>query len=401
MTQPNDCPVIKLFVNEANSTSHKMRWDPPDDNWLPYTIDVGQVNDRAEGVRRALKAFVKQCMNSNAGGVQKSGKQLKEMAVKGHDLYNAIFCDKDNSHHPQDIQKWLLDLAVNKPHIKVVVDDRMYIPWGLVFDGDPSLLSGEADDIDISHFGDFWCIKYFVSTYFSRMGAWGHHKPKSVNLYHLLSAIDEDVFTAAEKDLTSTEKGVLDWLRSKFSSTRAFKIFSKGDLLNEWNRNKNDVDMLFFYCHADGTSIAFSGSEKLSMYDIKENLKRDARGELPSPCLVFLNGCSTASGSSDGGFLEATAGNGFCGFIGTEAEVPDLFALRFGLAFLYRFLLGGEPVYLTMDRLRSEHWPLSLLYSTYCYPMLSVSNPNGFPTGLIITRFGNFSNADLVRTKPI
>jgi hypothetical protein len=80
---------------------------------------------------------------------------------------------------------------------------------------------------------------------------------------------------------------------------------------------------------------------------------------------VFLNGCHTAVGE----FLEATGGDGFCGFIGTETVVPYLFAHRFGAA-LMSLLYSGHPLISIMDRLREQHWPLSLVYGLYAYPAL-------------------------------
>jgi len=401
MTQPTDLQVITLFVERTTSDlERKIKWVPTGYTWFPYHIDMGDVNSQADGVRRALKTFVKQCMDPEAGGVQNSGRQLKELAEKGNELYKSIFSDKDqNPFIMSRLQPWVRNQA--GACINVIADDRTYIPWGLIYDGDPSQLSGEADDVDISHYGDFWCLKYLVSPYYHGMNVWGISNPKPVNLYRLISAVNKGVFTAAEQGLTPTEKDVLNWLRNQFSSTKAFNIFSKGELLNEWKKDKSDVDMLYFYCHADGTSIAFSDSDKLTMHDIKHNLSRDVRGDEPlSPCLIFLNGCSTASGDPCGGFLEATCRDGFCGFIGTEAEVPDLFALRFGLAFLYRFLLECKPVDRTMDSLRRDHWPLSLLYSTYCYPNLRVSQPTD-STGPNVKKFDNFSNAEQLGTNPI
>lgn len=141
------------------------------------------------------------------------------------------------------------------------------------------------------------------------------------------------------------------------------------------------------------------GYKRLNFY-ITLKLRREATSELLSPCLVFLDGWARPRRATPrAASWRRRAATGFCGFIGTEAEVPDLFALRFGLAFLYHFLLEGVPVYLTMDRLRREHWP-SLLYSTYCYPMLRVSKPLDFK-GLEVKEFDNFSKAELLGTKLI
>jgi hypothetical protein len=93
--------------------------------------------------------------------------------------------------------------------------------------------------------------------------------------------------------------------------------------------------------------------------------------------LVFLNGCHTAIGSAkEGGFLQATAYGGFCGFVGTEAEVPDVFALRFANAFLSQLLYTGSRAIDAMNKTRRDYWPLSLVYNLSCHPDFRF-NPRG------------------------
>jgi hypothetical protein len=88
--------------------------------------------------------------------------------------------------------------------------------------------------------------------------------------------------------------------------------------------------------------------------------------------LGILNGCSTAVGKDCQSFIEALSRDGFCGFLGTESEIPNVFALRFGSAFLNRLLVSGHPLVQVVDELRREHWPLSLLYGLYGYPLLQI-----------------------------
>jgi hypothetical protein len=208
------------------------------------------------------------------------------------------------------------------------------------------------------------------------------------------------VFSGAEAlfDPTDSEKQVLDYLRQHFNTTKAFNsVYNKADLFQSWNTH-SDLDMLFFYCHANETSIAFSTNDN-DMLTIDEiNRFQQKQEQLTwtsgrTGCLFFMNGCATAVGSADGGFLEVTGRKSASGFIGTEAEIPDLFALRFGLAFLYHFLVEGLPVIDVMSVLRREHWPLSLLYTTYCSPGLRVEPRKGLSVS-----FKNFSEKRLGTT---
>src|SRR5262249_20866559 len=88
-----------------------------------------------------------------------------------------------------------------------------------------------------------------------------------------------------------------------------------------------------------------------------------------------LNGCFTAASEADESFLIAIGQPGFFGFIGTEAAIPDDFALRFGQEFVRRFCDSGNPLFHVMDELWREHWPLGLLYSIYCSPDIRTRPP--------------------------
>ena len=66
--------------------------------------------------------------------------------------------------------------------------------------------------------------------------------------------------------------------------------------------------------------------------------------------------------------MQATAYGGYCGFIGTEAKIPDVFALRFANAFLTRLKYTGRKAVAIMGELRRDFWPLSLAYNLSCHP---------------------------------
>ena len=90
-------------------------------------------------------------------------------------------------------------------------------------------------------------------------------------------------------------------------------------------------------------------------------------------CSVDLpHGCSTAVGGDNKGFIEAMTREGFCGFIGTETDIPNIFAFRFGAAFLHYMLETGWPVLDVVNTMRREHWPLSLLYQIYASPTFRI-----------------------------
>ncbi|MEK6407039.1 MAG: hypothetical protein AABN34_08765 [Acidobacteriota bacterium] len=311
---PAELKPFKFSLRTNEASNRKVICEPPDENLPTYLVDIDGLNRRADDVRAALRRFVAQCMNDTAGGVNRSGAHLKELAQRGNELYWALFDDKNDPADARDVREWVAGAA--KTHrMNVVIDDRTYIPWGLVYDGDPNTLSGEPDDVDIAHYQDFWCLKYLVSAFYRNATVRGGITPKPIAMYRLVSALHEQAFTGAEAclDATEPERKVLEWLRSHFDATKAFNaVYNKSDLFSAWGTH-SDLDMLFFYCHANETSIAFSTTEMLTMDDITKFQQRQEQLRAVPPrsgCLFFMNGCSTAVGDAGGGFLDAHRAEG-------------------------------------------------------------------------------------------
>jgi len=149
-------------------------------------------------------------------------------------------------------------------------------------------------------------------------------------------------------------------------------IDSSADLYAKWDKAGSVDRILMFYCHANGTSLALSDRDAVSPEDLQRYL--NLRGSFPEAVtLTFLNGCSTAVGAADRGFLEATGQSGFVGYVGTEAAIPNVYALRFGIEFLRCFLETGWPLVNVMEAMWRLHWPLSLLYSLNGYADLKLN----------------------------
>lgn len=387
MTLPAYPPLIKAELRFDNNVP-QIVWSRGYEGYAPYAVDLGMLRYYSDRARERLRAFVNQCMGEGAG---RSGAEMKQLAAAGRNLYDALFNKTGGEGDPDEIRQWLADDLKGEHLLLFSVDPRVYIPWGLVFDSDPRGLSDDPAATDIADYGHLWCLKYKLATVYNPVPPppRGLNNPKDLDLFKLISVLNRGVYSQAEALLGEAEKQVLYWLNE---SVKLFKepIASSDALRDAWEQAGEEVDMLFFYCHANEKSLALSKEDSLSMYDMNLYLKRKKSLQNPYVCMVFLNGCSTAVGSDQGGFLETTGRPGFGGFVGTETEVPDVFALRFGIAFLYYFLNRGWPVYQVMDQLRREHWPLSLIYSTYCHPVLRVKP--GEPLDL---SFENFSTTRL------
>ena len=97
--------------------------------------------------------------------------------------------------------------------------------------------------------------------------------------------------------------------------------------------------------------------------------------------LVFLNSCGSANldPTAATSFPELFLQNGFTGFIGTEAVVPEDYAAAFAQEFyanmLSQELLGKAMLATRWNLLKAYNNPMGLIYSAFAEPEISVRRP--------------------------
>jgi hypothetical protein len=273
-------------------------------------------------------------------------------------LYKALFVGQtqQDRNNAERARNWLeRSLRPTADTITFRLPSRIHFPWGLIYDQPPN------PDADQSEFKkNFWCEKYSATVhYFTNLPEW-EEKAWPRPPFDLLFGADSEVWSATHDKLEVHEKNRL------FSLLRhpAQPMFKIEDLSKQWNDHKVDIPhaLLTFFCHASGDQLSMGGVT-LSSNDFEELF---VRNEDSPPTLVFLAGCNTAVGELHKGFFKATTAPGYCGFIGTEVKVPDIFTLRFVAHFFDRFFSSGESVAEVLHALRMQHWPLSLVFSVCC-----------------------------------
>ena len=355
---------ITLDVKE-NDKNLKVNWRSPSAGSAAYKINANNLINRSAEVRICLQNLIAAAMkNRTEHRPLTLGLELKELAKAGSKLRNEIFTplESEDQLEAEDANRWLGSLSDVVLH--VTVDREIYIPWGLAFEGDPQKLSGDPEDISIDKFSDFWCLKYQLSTLYNRIRDSVVRNPRTAGQAQIVKLTNQDAWARAIRQVSPLEQQLA---AAMFTAN---DICSSSDFENIWKIQKksHETDLLYFFGHANGTALAFEKGDLLTMDDFPRILMRTPPTEQPA-CLVFLNGCHTAIGDRNGGgFLQATSYRGFCGFIGTEAEVPDVFALRFANAFLSQLLYTGSRAVDVMNNIRRDYWPLSLAYNLSCHP---------------------------------
>jgi hypothetical protein len=145
------------------------------------------------------------------------------------------------------------------------------------------------------------------------------------------------------------------------------------------NTQETSDELVYFYCHVTSTDLAeggpdrsnlmFGPNDKLTLGALKQNAPYTRL--LPGEPLVYINACESAELSPlfYDGFVPYFLAKGARGVIGTECEIPAIFAREWAKAFFERFLAGGELGRVVLD-LRNEFLAqnnniLGLIYALY------------------------------------
>jgi CHAT domain len=356
--------VIAEFTNYSDRGLWKVFWSYGNTvpGGRPYQIEDVGITQRSVAVRLALQEVVEEGRKRKLAQPNNTPSQYDELvrqtAKAGFQLYEALFFGDSTQDKKiaAQVRDWLEQhLTPGEDTITFRLPSRIHFPWGLIYD------QPVKPDTDPSEFKKhFWCEKYSTTVhYFFNQPQW-EEKAWPRPPFAILFAADQDLWSATLNSVGLEEKERLLALLGHPPQP----LFKIDHISEQWNalRKKSPHALLTFYCHATGDKLSIDG-KTVSSYDLEQMFVSD---DDSPPSLVFLAGCNTAVGELYNGFFKATAAEGYCGFVGTEVKVPDIFTLRFLARFFDRFFSKGESVAQVMHELRMKHWPLSLVFSVCC-----------------------------------
>lgn len=355
----------RVYVQcERHGTGHELKvtWRRGS-SFQPYLAPLKSVEHWATEVRKALAEIVAHVAENGPGGVLES---LKKLTQAGFRLKTSLFTAEDSGQTTvAKVEKWRNDSIANGSTVIFQAGNGVHVPWGLMSDIEEADIPADADPLDAESWNHFWCLKYDLATEHTRITP-DLSDAIPFERFSIVPILHEGVYKKASNALPDAERRALQTLMSNWEL-----CITESDFNRHWHKPSDRHRLMFFFCHADETRFSLNESELISIHDLIPWSAASREDEPKS--FIFLNGCSTAVGSHEGGFLEATVRDPFCGFIGTETKIPDVFALRFGTAFLRRFLLGEQSLMCVMQELRRQHFPLSLAYGLYAYPWFRLS----------------------------
>lgn len=351
--------TVRVDIKVQSDRELKVVWND-ESPWPAYTIHRKAIENCAANVRTVLRQLVEAALS---GEMDRAAPILKRLAECGAELYEGLFAALSGEQDAARIREFYNE---SEPfRLRFCVSDSIYVPWGLAYCGDPGNLSDASPVRDWKTGQQFLYFSHELATVYERIAPDAVGRRQDAQAMGTLWVAQPHTLSEAESQMPKgPEEALIAWLRTRFGNP----LSSSRELKRLWREAGAQTGLLYFYCHANATKLALSDEEKIESSQLFLMLSGAERASGSSGCLVLINGCSTAVGDPSGDFILSTSQRGLCGFIGTETEVPDIFALRFSLALLD--LLFREKLTLgeAMQRLYREHFPLSLLYGIYAHP---------------------------------
>ena len=364
---------LAWVINYETSPSHYERGS--------YLVSPSTLNQSSKAARKALQDLI---FALRDGKMDDYPRLLRALAAEGYNLYQNFFFPLGGQFPEYDKEAMENELvACPTTTITFRSEAGIQIPWGLAYDQEVS--NNDSREIDPAN---FWCLKYDVGTHDLKCRADGVEQVWDQDRFPLLLAAHKTIWEKeydvkkAEDDVKGAEddvKGAEDeeWRKKlKIVLKDERPKFSTADLDNAWKERDTNYGLLAFFCHGTGTTLDLGGGQQIRSDQFKNKFARNwkARNTDTPPTLVFLGACDTAVVNElDAGFLAATSERGFCGYIGTEVQVPTRLTLEFVADFLHELYEVGGPVYKIMKEVRGRHRLLGLAFSMYCARALRLS----------------------------
>jgi hypothetical protein len=300
---------------------------------------------------------------------------LKDLANIGARLRFVLFdAQPDRQGNPislEELEHWMHEARIAGDRaLTITADPTVHVPWGLVFEGDPSALSSNAEKID--DFQGFWSFHYVLSVVFSACELSPAKLERNRDHFRMLSLLNRYEYDHSPSDLGSAHPEFDRLL--KLPVGIAFDIEVGDQMIQEATR----TDTIFhFFGHCEDGRLDLGDGQTIDSLRFRMMMERltDRTGGAGGCSLVFLNACESILGEMDYNFRSAVARPGLCGIVASEAKIPRDFALTFGYRFLSLLVYQGYSVGDAMQTLRLDPslWPLSLLYGCYAHPSYRIA----------------------------
>jgi hypothetical protein len=306
---------------QKTGTKLLVKWEAAQGDSEHYRIEYASLEAAARGVRTRLREL-NEALNNDPGDAA-----LRMVAQAGRRLYEEVIPSGTSlRRHLESSQQC---------DLRILMIDLCQLPWGAIFSGD---CQGRADEIR----NDFWCIKHNVFAY----------RP---------TAADKYIEQASASNQSARIAYVPKELGRPIDSE---ECFSRAEFNEACDRNRYFTWSLYLRESPEETALL-----DLNMIRIHGKRLTDPSPDIDSARLtgmLFIDGLDVKTEEQAGMELLHEVCNNWQGMI--VSEVPLTHELNFCVDLVDEANATGEKISELLPRLRTAHWPESLLYSVYCVP---------------------------------
>jgi hypothetical protein len=375
---------IEFFLT-PNGSEIKLQWRA--DGYgaslsKPVRINAELLRKRSAEVRTALTAmneYVRRNPNLSEerdAGWKSYRSALGEIVDGGRALRAALLRSEPGARPLEDALASISSGAAMKISCS---DEEVTFPFGFIYEDDD--MGGEGADRPAdpdksyrpSHadFARFWLSRFRISMLVEGSGCAADDLTVNPDTLRALYALHKTELEASVPDLGPE----CDTLR-QLLKLRVGDYYDWNSAQRAWRSIDTSNSIVFVLAHSDGDHLKLQDSrlESLQFRDMLE--KRSSVGAT----LLILNCCLSATGAAGASLLSAVARRGFCGLVGTEAEILNSKALHFGTLLLRRLLKDGEPLGQAFDAVQQDAslFPLNLFYTCYADRGFKLREPMRF-----------------------
>jgi hypothetical protein len=372
--------VLHIFDDNKN---FKLIWEVIEADGSPsspavYSVNGNDLMQAAKIVRAQLQTI---SLKPDPFEAAEFAPLLNALADFGNDLFVNLM---PNPAEDAEFRKRFDDAAEstnNQRHgLKIVLHTSdLFVPWGFVCPKGREHLPSEPS-VSLADMKGFWLSQFSISVVYDKDPPLPQRRKAQ---FCSVLALHNDMVGMAEEFLSKNCKECVSRLDELRRGPQPSAV-DWDEFETVWEKVRYDQDsVLYLYGHSDGESIYLKDTNSRG-YDASKHLlpassfkrkfpskDKDSGKDKDSASIFILNGCRTTAGGTyqpaPASFLKGTRDRGYYGFIGTEAEVSNVFACRYGTEFLWRLCKERRSVGEAFDELleNNNFFPWNLLYSCY------------------------------------
>lgn len=306
---------------------------------------------------------------------------VRRLAEEGFLLYQDLFFSPSAGLEARQVGERLQRLA-QQSHLKLqIVSQNFFLPWGMIYLGSDLRHPDAELFLGMRHIVEHLPLQISPPVY----------DPKINSLPRLSLSLNVDPSIDLNMGAGFVRRQLDFWKPVDENNIVDVVLRTHADEWRQAMQQPAPEQFIYFFGHAitpdpsdpagpDAASLSFGDNTRITLRDMR--LTDRVNDRFTGAPLVFINACESAELSPwfYSGFMPYFSSKGARGMIGTECEVPAVFAAEWAHRFFDRFFFQGEPIGRSFLELRREFYQrhkniLGLLYALYCDGDTCVSPP--------------------------